>query len=473
MNPVIRVFALLVVFFSAEAQPVVSSKQILDDVEVYRDLKRANLFYYAPGDLRHALHADGKPKFQLLEMRYTGSSAYGDNGETRFLNVVQFTVSMEQASTEVLKSVRQQLRTRSADLRPLPVRSIDAFLVAPLGESKDGSAYKKIGQGGSFQAEGKNGTSDQSGFWTERTFTLKLENHEAQLLWDQVASGQLALSLAYSFYADMVFGANADMEAAGDGMSEKFQSATEDVLTTDTVVVTHLVRADAFPIRVDVARWPDLLKRIDINEGVPPGYAALEVRCYDFTEDLRPDLNMKAVEIQATGVGGTPVTLAAKKFLRNQPDLNAIQIHFPYAVKLTEPFRYRVVEYTLEGSKNVSDWITQESWTGLVDITTPGEARKFLRKSIEVEAPPLRENGVEKIEVLLFYIYRGESRHLRLAFNADNPLPIQIANIRYDVDTDLEYAVAWYYKNGERKESARIGEAFVDDYIYLSNPAKE
>lgn len=476
MKAEFRLFLLLmliVIFLSAEAQPVASSKQIIGDVELYQDLKRMHVFYYAPGDLRLALHDDGKPKFQLLEMRYTGSSAYGDQGDGRFMNVVQFTVSMDEVSSDALKNIRQQLRTPSIELRPLPVRSIDACLVAPMGDTQDGSAYRKIGKDGSFQAEGKNGTSDQSGFWTERTFTLKLQNHEAQLLWDQVAGGQLALSLAYSFYADMVSGARADMEVNGDNLSQKFLSATEDLLTMDTVVVTQPVKVDAFPIRVDVATWPDLLKRIDINEGIPPGYAALEVRCYDFTDDLRPDLTMKAVEIQATGVDGTPITLPAKKFMRTHPDLNALQIHFPYAVKLSEPYRYRIVEYTLEGTKKVAGWVTKDSWVGMLDITTPTEARKFLRKTIEIEAPSLSENDMKKIEVTLFYTYRGESRDMRLVFNADDPLPVQMANVRYDVNTELQYAVMWYYENGELVRSGRMHGEAIDDYVYLSNRAKQ
>src|SRR5688500_13901883 len=97
MNAKIFLFvSILLVVSYGQAQPTAIAKQLLDDIEVYQDLKHNNLYYYAPGNLNLAFEADGKPKFQLVEMRYTGSSSYGDNGEKRFMNVVQFSISMEQ-----------------------------------------------------------------------------------------------------------------------------------------------------------------------------------------------------------------------------------------------------------------------------------------------------------------------------------------------------------------------------------------
>jgi hypothetical protein len=464
----------LLVCSTGVAQPVAHGKQEISGLELFGDFRNDNLFYYAPGKLKLALDPDGKPKFQLLEMRYTGTAATGDSGEKRFMNVVQFTVSMDQVSAEMLKEARLSLGSERIELRPLPMRSIEAILVTPVGDPNAASPYTRIGTDGSFQAAGNAGTSGRDGYWTERTFTLKLENHEAQLLWDQVEQGQLALSLGYAFYADIIPARKGDMEVTGDKpFTEEMESQEADMLTTDTLAVTQMVKADAFPVRIDAQKWPDLLKKIDINEGVPPAYAALEVRCYDFTDDLRPDLAIKAVEIQATGVSGRPVTLPAKKFSSSQPDLNAQPIHFPYAVKLTQPFRYRVIEYTLEGNREEAPWITKDSWASVLDITTPLEKRKFLNRHAEVEVPSLTELHVEAVDVQFYYTYRGQSHEQSMRFGAGDELPVQRVNIRCDKDTDLYYEAIWHLQNGESLQTERNLEQSVDGYMYLPFPGKK
>ena len=475
MTAKILVWLLLIIGFwssSGNAQPVASSKQTIENVEVYGDLKNSNLFYYAPGELKLALEGDGKPKFQLLEMRYTGSSAYGDNGDKRFMNVVQFSVTMEQVTAKQLRSVREHLNPGSPDLRPLPVRSIEAFLVAPVGEGQEGSAYKKIGKDGSFQAEGKTGASDKYGFWTERTFTLKLENHEAQLLWDQVATGKLALSVGYAFYADIVAGGKADVEITGDtALTKNFETATEPFLTMDTLAVTQVIKADAFPVYVDAAKWPGLLKKIDINEGVPPGYAALEVRCFDFANDLRPDLAVKGIDISATGVGGQTVNLPTQKFLRSEPDLYAKQIRFPYAVKLTLPYRYRVIEYTVDGSKQISEWRTANSWASHLDITTPEKENAFLTKEIDIEVQPEDFKGgkVTRMDVYVLYRLDDKLREMKLSFDGEDTLPIKQANLRCDKGTAIMYKCIWTFADDTKRESVEKNVS-EDNYLYLIVP---
>lgn len=470
---VFTLFIFLLNLNSGHAQPVASSKQLLGDLEVYRDFKNENLFYYAPGDLALFIEPDDKPKFQLLEMRYTGTLATGDNGEKRFMNVVQFTVSMDPIATGEIKAVKEKLKVNAIDLRPLPIRDMEAFLVAPLVNAQ-GGAYKKIGKDGSFQAEGKSGTTNKSGFWTERTFTLKLENHEAQLLWDQVANGQLSLSLGYAFYADMIPAKRGDMNITGDStLVSEFETENESILTTDTVAVMQLIKADAFPIRIDVKRWPDLLRKIDINEGVPPAYAALEVRCYDFADDLRPDLALKGIDITATGVGGQPVSIPTQKFLRSEPDLYAKQIHFPYAVKLTQPYRYRIVEYTADGSKSTGEWKTINSWTSHLDITTPAKENAFLKKELDIEVPlgDFADKGVDKVDVLLKYKLAGRTYSTIVSYKQEDELPLKQASFKCDKTEPVTYEALWTFADATTKLSRKKN--IVDDYyLYLTIPER-
>jgi len=450
-------------------QPVASTKQEIGGLQIYSDYKKSKRFYYAPGDLQLASDPDGKPQFQLLEMRYTGSANYDDQGEKRFLNLVQFTVAMEHQNSEALQMIKQQLPS-NADLRPLPITSIEAILVTPIAGADGANSYQKIGDGGSFQSDGENGVSSKGSYWNERTYTIKLENHEAQLLWDQIENGQLALSLGYSFYADMILGSEGDTHVAGDpDIVEDFESRAEDIIAADTIVTRQIIKADAFPIRIDTDLWPDLLKKLDINEGVPPAYAALEVRCYDFAQDLRPDLAIKSIELQATGISGQTVSLGPEKFISHQRDLHTRQINFPYAVRMDEPLRYRITEYSLEGNRQVTPWITKDSWIGSLDITTPLTDQKFVKKNIEIEVDlsEMANKDIEQIEVSFLYHYRAQLQRQVIVFTADSELPIQGISIQSDIDSEILFESTIRYQSnllGRQK-----GKVITDDYIYIDS----
>lgn len=465
---------LLGIFAFGHCQPVTSSKRNMGGMEIYQDFGNKDLFYYAPGDLKLALEPDGKPEFQLVEMRYTGSSAYGDQGKNHFMNVVQFTVIMEQATADALRAAREELGDKNVDLRPLPVRSIEAFMVAAVGEGSEKGSYKKIGKDGSFQAEGEKGASGKYGFWTERTFTLKLEDHEAQLLWDQVANGQLSLSLGYTFYADMLPGAKADMKISGDAkLASNFETSNEDLLMVDTLVVMQPVKSDAFAVSIDVARWPGVLKKIDLNEGIPPAYAVLEVRCFDFADGLRPDLAVKGIDVAAMGVGGQMITIPTQKFLAAEPDLYARQIRFPYAVKLTMPYRYRVVEYTTDGDKVLSAWKVADSWGSHLDITTPARQNAILKKEIDIEIPVVEfpEKGITKVDVHINYTLGGRPFNTVVSYLPDEALPLKQATFKCDRDEGVTYDVTWTFTDDTIIKTEGDGIP-ADNYLYIIVPER-
>jgi len=132
---------------------------------------------------------------------------------------------------------------------------------------------------------------------------------------------------------------------------------------------SHLVRAGATSVTADAARWPDLLRRVDINEGIPPAYALLDIYCYDFRDELRADLYLKRVQIEAEGVAGDPVHREVI-FERSAPDLYAHSLRFPFAVRLDHPYRYRVIEVSRDGRVTEGNWIKVESWARPLDVTS-------------------------------------------------------------------------------------------------------
>jgi hypothetical protein len=124
---------LLLYFFTGPviAQPDMSGKYVFGDLAVYRDARVFNRFYYLPGDLQVATDVDGKPDFKLLLMRYTGTSAYDDQGSHRFRNLMQMRIIHKSMPEDDLRVLKQKLRTIVADpeLRPFPVKNLKTVIV--------------------------------------------------------------------------------------------------------------------------------------------------------------------------------------------------------------------------------------------------------------------------------------------------------------------------------------------------------
>jgi hypothetical protein len=131
----------------------------------------------------------------------------------------------------------------------------------------------------------------------------------------------------------------------------------------------HVVRAGAVSVTVDAAQAARIVQRIDINDSAPPGYAALDIYCYDFNQGGESPLYEKQIELDAAGIGGTRVRLTAA-FSRAHPDLFARSLRFPVAVRLDKPYRFRVLETARDGTQKTSEWRERSSWAELLDVTT-------------------------------------------------------------------------------------------------------
>jgi len=271
------VFCLVVsVLASVSAQPVLSTKRTLFGYNIFQDYKNKPLFYYSPPDIVLKKSSDDSPQFTLLQMRYTGTHLYSDKDFKGFLNILQLSVNMETITSDAFGKIKQALG-RYADLRPLPIRKFNGELIIPIGDAAAANEkYRKV------SANGVDAVGEPTGntFWSERTFTIRLENHESQLLWNQVETGKLGISFSYSFYADAIPGVVGDMRYSGtrrefvEGMEEELPPGP----VYDSTTNTYLVKANTFPIYINVEQYPQCLKKIDINEELPLAYASFEVR---------------------------------------------------------------------------------------------------------------------------------------------------------------------------------------------------
>ncbi len=455
---------LLAVLFAqmAISQPVKYSKKTIRELDIYEDLKDARRFYYAPGALYLEEDKDGKPTFKLIQMRYTGTAATGDQGEMRFMNIVQFKVMMHQPGKADIDQVKKELG-RLVKLFPLALKNMEAYLVAPF-EGK----YKRIGNSGSFQSDGKLGDGSKTSYWTERTYTVRLENHEAQLLWDMVENGNLTFSVSYTYYADMIGEIKVDAGISGSPSSGiTVNEQMGEITQLDSIPTLQILRTEAFNIDVDVSKYPEILVQKDLNEGVPPAYPALEVLCFDFTDNLRPDLAMKTIEFEAMGVSDRPVKLRSKKFLNTNTDQHTRQIRFPYAVNMRKPLRYRVKEYSKTGDNTDSGWITRKSWVGAFDITSRIEDMSFEKRTIEFETNPndFSDLGIEKLLITIRYIYQEEQREEAFEFTETSIALVPVSLI-YDKRTVISFRPEWIYTSGNVKRGLKKIIS-IDNYAYI------
>lgn len=418
------------------AQPVFDSKSIIENVAIYGDHKKPTIFYYEPRELVLKTLDNGKPDFQFLDMRYTGSKCHNDQGDKSFMSLLQIGFEMKPWNKTILKKIKSQLG-RAARLVPLPISNLNTQLIIP--STGNSALDNDVIKNGTLDADGKRGLSSSSAFWKSRVFTIKLNAYESQLLMDGLKDNAMVLSLNYSFYTNFYVRTIEELEGSPEVL-EKLQDDNESI--EQEPIENRVVKSDASPIYVDIKKHPDLIKQIDLNEGIPPTYAGIEIKCYDFKENLRPDLFMKIVEVVAQSVNGKDEVKQEVKFLKKHGDLTTHHISFPYAVYADVPMRYRITEVDIQGNRKTKDWIQKETCHAEIDATTPLDQQNIGIKTIEVEIDQEHLwQDYKKVEVLFAYSFNDiihkkevsfssqltQSRNeFELIFDKNQPIYIQI-----------------------------------------------
>lgn len=371
----------------ARAAPDLRNAVEVGPLQVYRDHERRDVFYYAPGPLELAVERDGRPGLSFLQLRWVGGALHGDASDAGSLSTLTLRFRMAgptPADLAVMRAgIQRAVGSARIELRPLPITGFDAALVyATIGEG----ARSEPLPAGYFEADGAPETrTSAAGYWSERSYTVPLDERTSQVLWRTLHEQQVLMSLSYVFSTsgrghdgDVFVSIRRDTSDAMQLLRERLGLAEPDALDAlartleeraDDVVSSKLVRAGALAIRVDAERWPALFQRVDFEDAAPPGYAHLRVYCYDFQNRLRPDLFYKKVEVEARAVDGRLVR-AEVKFLGSEPDLYARTLRFPVAVELEAPYRYRVVAAHRDGRVESGEWRERAQWSRILDITT-------------------------------------------------------------------------------------------------------
>lgn len=365
---------------AARALPDWKTGRSVGSLTVYADDRRPGLFYYAPPEIQVATRDDGAPDFHFLETRYTGNATERDQGVITHRSLVTFRVRLPRVSGDEIASAARALggAGRPAEIRPFPIRRVSAALVyVSIGAGGDSSAATTLPDG-RFESSSDSADAGATSYWTERIYTMGLDSLSAQALQAALDRGRVLISLGYAFLGPAVGGDPDKQDPQLEGSPELVTAVRRNIGAgqSDSTAAPadsarlHVVRAGAIPIGIDTKRWPDLFRRVDLNDRAPPGYAALDVYCYDFNNDIRPDLAEKVVDIDAEGVAGRRVTLQTY-FKSDQPDVYSASVRFPVAVRIDRPYRYRVEEVKRDGATHAGSWREVAQWSRILDVTSP------------------------------------------------------------------------------------------------------
>ena len=359
------------------AQPDFSTAREIGGLIIYDDATEEQTYYYAPGELILAEDEAGQPDLKLLTTRYTGTQASGDHRTMRFRNILRFRVEMVHPGPDQLRRIKQKIGNGSSntELLSLPIRRMEAHVVystTGVGESTSTELTPRPAHG-QFDLDPSEHIDLSKGYWTERIYTMRLDNLTTQAFTQALEQGQVIMSVAYAFYAKGLHEPASELSFSGDSTLVRELKATfEEIVDSSATARTQairLIKADAFEVGVDLNRWPDLLVRDDINDRAPSGYGVLEVYCFDFNNELNPELYGKRIEVEATTVEGKTVRVRTT-FRSSYPDAFIHTVRFPHAVRLDRPYRFRVTSILNNGDRSRSAWETRYDWSAILDVTS-------------------------------------------------------------------------------------------------------
>ncbi len=409
---------------------------------VYPDLTKRHTYYYSPGKINVRLDQDNKPQMSLLSLRYTGSHCYRDTDEKRFFNQFQVEMEMEPIHKDTIRQIRDLLKLpKSSKIKPLPIQELSAHLLVPVADEQGDFQYRKLGSGSTTHKE--KGTSNN--YWSSRIFTIMLEASEAELLQRQIKEKQLGISFSYTFYSEMADISSATFELQGDeelieGITAEIDKSN--VAKSDTTLYVQPIISESFALDLDSN--PDWIKNIDINEQMPPAYGALELRCYDFKDQLRPDIFMKTVEIEAVGISGKTVRTDVS-FKYSQPDLHTHFIQFKYAIRMNEPIRYRVIQYDMDGNESIGEWNEKDICSSLIDVTTPSDDNAIQEYTLDMELNPETlfsdSSTIQQVDIIILYQINSSVIRQEIPFQRENPPHFQTLTFKYHKEYPIQYQI--------------------------------
>jgi hypothetical protein len=352
MNVLIKTGLIVALLLGAEklsGTPVIARAEKIAGLTIYADSHNRDLYFYRPGALTIATDPSGAPDLHYSIIRHHGTAASGRAGEMEIRSFLSFRVrfSSQAAAVSTAEKILQNHRPR-AQLKPLPIIKTRFRLVfSPAG---DGAAPIVL-NGGLVKDDG--GTeSEAEGVSGLKSVLICPDPVAAEALWRVIQTGQAPLSLA--------------CELMGPGFTD-LPPEQIGAPRGEPQVIT--LCSDALAVFPEPKRWPDRYVKIDVSGTAPREYALLQVLCFDADRDGPVEFVTKEIEVEASDVTGRPV----RRRLAFSPRSSAATIgllRFGTAIRLDQPYRYRVQTVALNGANSFGPWLEGKPWPVALDITS-------------------------------------------------------------------------------------------------------
>ncbi|MGK0363629.1 MAG: hypothetical protein ACI85O_000682 [Saprospiraceae bacterium] len=426
------------------AQPVYNSGKEIQGIIVYQDLMQKSKYYYGPRDLELERNSDGSPKFKYLKMANSKLDKAGIIASLKDFNLIQVSLIHPLTSKEKLKQIRNNLGGKDLQLIPIP---IDKFEFALLRGSESVGSHLNA----SYEGE-------SSKLWEQKNITLRLSKAGAALVDRQIKDfNQIGIHFSYSYYCHFVT------------KMDKLKT-TEDTafaeIKIDTTISKLAYKTGVFDLSIDLDKWSEsCIKTIVLNEATLPRYLPIQVVCYDFSDDLRPDLLVKKVTVCGDGLQGQN-TCVELEFNPQHAKLNAYSLQFKLPVLLTSPLRYQVTEITTKGHLQQGAWETIKLGES-IDITSAKKERKFHNQLVEIETDliEMKNAGFQKVIVEINYQVNQQAQQKSMTINVTAQNSFLNTNFFHDTHTPISYVIKW----ADEVNNFSINDPKIldSDYLYL------
>lgn len=344
----------------SSAAPNLQDKRNFGGITVFSDHQKSHVFYYLRTKKR-LLTKNEVPDFKYDLNRYLGYTQTGNRDEFWVRGVIKFATTTD-AHASSYQQIKQQLEAitgKKVRLRSAPISDSYSRLVYSTIENQEGESSVNGEIEGGVVATQKDSESVPATILAPETqrHTIGLSAHDAELFWENFSNDNLSLSLAY-------------------GWTIKGVIRDENGEWTDSD--TSL--GDSLPITVSPTVYPELFSRNELWQRLKYTHSNLMVMCYDFINAADTDLYHVIVEVRFPTVRKQYYRESVK--FKATSDVYEQTLEFELANDIKQGYEYRVRRLSVDGTKEVTDWIP--ATTAFLDVSaSPSVLSKFSQPVIE------------------------------------------------------------------------------------------
>ena len=323
----------LLLHLTAHAAPNLDVYRDIQGVRAYQDHKQKKIWYLAPAAPEIGRSQDNTPDYGLDVFRYHGRKGTGDQGAFIVRGILSVAVEKKRPSgvTAAIRKALGNSGIKNPRLRSMPVSGAEIKLMF-------------ADQGASWQQKSR---------WTGKQILLPLTPEMTEALWDAVENGQTLMSLAV------------EEQLSGRRLINKEWQDAE------------ISSSWTLPIEMDMAAHPTKFRKTDLGGRMSHGYTGIDVFCFDFIEELDPDLYAKMVRVAIPTTGRDLI----EEITFRDDGQYRFRIDFKYAKGMDWPYRVQIVRIMRDGRRETTPWIKKQG-ESMLDITAYREPEESSEEEI-------------------------------------------------------------------------------------------